>query len=39
MLWKAVEEHCVEKRFVYLDSAVVINKSQPAKSVHEKADP
>jgi hypothetical protein len=38
MLRQAVEEHCFEKRFVYLDSTVVVNESQPAKAVHEEAD-
>ena len=32
-----IEQEYIEQRLVYLDSAVVINKSQPAKSVHEEA--
>jgi len=38
MLRQTVEEHCIEERFVHLDSAVVVDESQPGKSVHEEAD-
>ncbi len=38
MLRKAIEEHRFEERFVYLNSAVVVNEPESAKAVHEEAD-